>query len=165
MGLPEALDQLDLIAQIAVALLGFIAIFLALPGPDGRFTQSDRHFVQALVMSSSIAIVLAIAPRALGLLLSEDEIWMTASWIALALGLPAFALEARHQLKMSREESEQIHWVWHVIAWGLAIASGALFVLAILRDGQTVTYYVGGVTAIVPLSLWVFTGVVFRRFF
>ena len=43
MGIPEALDQLDLIAQIAVALLGFIAIFLALPGPDGRFAQSDRH--------------------------------------------------------------------------------------------------------------------------
>ena len=52
----EAYDQLDLVAQIAAALLGFIAIFLALYRKDGRFAQSDRHFIQALVMSASIAL-------------------------------------------------------------------------------------------------------------
>jgi hypothetical protein len=165
MELTAAFDQLDLIAQIAVALLGFIAIFLALPGPDGRFTQSDRHFVQALVMSSSIAIVLAIAPRALGFVVAKEAIWQTASWLALGLGLPAFVVEARHQLRMNREESAQIHWIWHWVAWGLAVASSALFLLAVISDGKTVAYYVGGVTAIVPLTLWVFAGVVFRRFF
>jgi len=44
-----AFDQLDLVAEIAAALLGFIAVFLALSKSDGRFSESDRHFIQALV--------------------------------------------------------------------------------------------------------------------
>ena len=53
----EPFDQLDLVAEIAAALLGFIAIFLALSKKDGRFTESDRHFIQAFVFSASIAII------------------------------------------------------------------------------------------------------------
>ena len=161
----DAFEQLGLIAEIAAALLGFIAVFLALSKTDGRFAQSDRHFIQALVMSASLAVVLALAPRALGLFLTAQVMWQTAAASAIALGTAPFILQARYQMRMKREESAQIHWVWHVVAWSIAIASSACFIAALVDPGRVSAWYVGGVSLLVPLCLWVFIGVVFRRFF
>jgi len=66
---------------------------------------------------------------------------------------------------MSRGEAAQIHWVWHVVAWAISVAGAILFVLALLDSTRTAAYYVSGVSLMIPLSLWVFVGVVFRRFF
>jgi hypothetical protein len=161
----EAYDQLDLVAEISAALLGFIAVFLVLSRSDGRFAQSDRHFIQAFVTSASIAVVLSIMPRALGMLVTGDDVWMIASVTAIVLGSPALVLQARQQIRMSRDEAAQIHAIWHVVAWALGIASSVLFILAIASEAQTTAYYVSAVSTLVPLSLWVFIGVVFRRFF
>lgn len=161
----EPFDQLDLVAEIAAALLGFIAIFLALSKTDGRFTESDRHFIQALVLSSSLAIILAIAPRAIGLFGAEKSVWFVATILALSLGSVVMFLQVRLQLKMTREEAVQIHWLWHIGAWALGIASAVIFVLALLDHSRITAYYVSGVSLLLPLSLWVFIGIVFRRFF
>lgn len=45
----QQFDQLDLVAEIAVALPGFIAIFPALSKTDGRSAESDRHIGQPAV--------------------------------------------------------------------------------------------------------------------
>jgi hypothetical protein len=161
----DAFNQLDLVAEIAAALLGFIAIFLALSKTDGRFTESDRHFIQALVLSSSIAVILAIAPRSISLFVADDSVWYIATILACVLGSLNITIQIRQQLQMSREEATQIHWTWHFVAWGLGIAAAVLFVLALLDSTRTIAFYVGGVTLLIPLSLWVFIGVVFRRFF
>jgi hypothetical protein len=42
------------VAEIAAALLGFVATFLALSKADGRFAESDRIFIQAPVLGSSL---------------------------------------------------------------------------------------------------------------
>lgn len=161
----EAFDQLDLVAEIAVALLGFVAVFLALSKSDGRFAESDRHFIQALVLSSSLAIILAITPRAISMFSAADSVWFAACVVALALGSIALLMQIRFQLQMTREEAAQIHWLWHVGAWMLAVAIVAMFVMALLDSSRTTAYYVSGVSLAVPLCLWVFIGVVFRRFF
>ena len=161
----QAFDQLDLVAEISVALLGFIAVFLALSRSDGRFSQSDRHFIQALVMSSSLAIVLALAPRAISLFAADEVVWTAASILAITLGTMAILVQVRLQLRMSREEALQIHWVWHLMAWLLAVCIAVLFVLALFSGDRITAYYVGGVSLMIPLCLWVFIGVVFRRFF
>lgn len=161
----EPFDQLDLVAEIAAALLGFIAIFLALSKKDGRFTESDRHFIQAFVFSASIAIILAIVPRAISLYGADEVAWVGASVLALCIGSLAIVLQTRLQLSMSREEAVQIHWLWHVGAWALALASAMNFLLALVNDSQVTAFYVSGVSLLVPLCLWVFIGVVFRRFF
>ena len=161
----EPFDQLDLVAEIAAALLGFIAIFLALSKKDGRFTESDRHFIQAFVFSASIAIILAIVPRAISLYGADEVAWVGASVLALCIGSLAIGLQTRLQLSMSREEAVQIHWLWHVGAWALALASAMNFLLALVNDSQVTAFYVSGVSLLVPLCLWVFIGVVFRRFF
>lgn len=161
----QPFDQLDLVAEISVALLGFVAVFIALSRPDGRFAESDRHFIQALVMSSALAILLAIAPRALQMFDMSTLTWKASTTIALVLGSIAIVLQARQQLRMSREEAAQIHWVWHVVAWVLGGTASLLFVLALLDSSQITAYYIAGVSLLIPLSLWVFIGVVFRRFF
>jgi hypothetical protein len=75
----EAFDQLDLVAEIAIALLGFVAIFLALSRADGRFAESDRHFIQALVLGSALAIILALAPRSIILFVTDASVWYAAT--------------------------------------------------------------------------------------
>lgn len=161
----DEFDQLDLVAQIAATLLGFIAIFLALSKPDGRFPASDRHFIQALVMSTTAAIIFSIAPRSINLFFTSESIWRASSVMAIVLGAPVVFLQAQQQIRMSRDEAAQIDWFWHLGAWFLAIASSAMFLLALFDGVRTAAYYVGGVSILVPLSLWVFIGVVFRRFF
>lgn len=161
----EPFDQLDLVAEIAAALLGFIAIFLALSKSDGRFSASDRHFIQAFVLSSSLAVILALAPRAISLFGADAPAWRIAALLALCLGALIMFMQGRVQLRMTREEAAQIHWLWHVGAWALAAGSAVLIVMAMLDSSRVTAYYVSGVTLLVPLCLWVFIGVVFRRFF
>ena len=161
----QAFDQLNLVAEVAAALLGFIAVFLALSRADGRFSQSDRHFIQALVMTAATAIILAMAPRSISLFLGDEVVWYVASILAITLGTLAVLLQVRLQLNMPPEESVQIHWLWHLLAWMLAIAIAVLFILALIDSERTTAYYVSGVSMMIPLCLLVFIGVVFRRFF
>jgi hypothetical protein len=161
----EAFDQLDLVAEIAAALLGFIAIFLALSKTDGRFAASDRHFVQALVMCSALAIVLAIAPRSIGLFFVSASVWYTALILAIILGSLVMLLQVRQQLQMSRDEAAQIHWLWHLLAWTLGVSSAMLLILALFDSTRMTVYNVGAVSLLIPLSHLCFIGVVFRRFF
>ncbi len=161
----EAFDQLDMVAEIAAVLLGFIAVFLALSKKDGRFSESDRHFVQALVMTAALAIIFSLTPRALSLFTGDTNVWYAATILALTMGSLYSLLAARQQLRMSRDEAVQIHWVWHWLAWTLTVSGGILWVLALFDSANTAAYYVGGVSLMIPLCLWVFIAVVFRRFF
>ena len=88
-----------------------------------------------------------------------------ASSAAVVLGSAAMFLQARQQLLMSRGEAAQIHWLWHAVAWALAVFCSVLFVLALVDSTNTIAYYVSGVSMMVPLCLWFCVGVVFRRFF
>lgn len=161
----DEFEHLGLIAEISVALLGFVAIFLALSRKDGRFTESDQHFIQALVLGAALAIVLAMAPPVIGMFTGGASIWFWATVLGITLGSCNMVLQIRLQLRMPSVEAEQIHWVWHVVAWGLGISVAVLFVLGLIDSSQTSAYYVSGVSMLVPLCLWVFVGVVFRRFF
>ena len=133
--------------------------------PLGRPFTRGEHFIQAMVLSSAMAIFLALVPRFTYLFGKDFSAWRTATYIALVLGSIAMFLQARQQLRMSREEAVQIHWIWHVVAWVLGGVAALLFILALVDHSRTIDYYVAGVTALIPLSLWVFIGVVFRRFF
>ncbi len=161
----EAFDQLDMVAEIAAVLLGFIAVFLALSKKDGRFSESDRHFIQALVTTAALAIIFSLTPRALSLFTADANVWYAATILAISIGSLNMLLAARQQLRMSRDEAVQIHWVWHWLAWTLTVSGGTLWVIALFDSANIAAYYVGGVSLMIPLCLWVFIAVVFRRFF
>jgi hypothetical protein len=161
----DAFDQLDLVAAIAATLIGFVAVFLALSKTDGRFSESDRHFIQALVMVASISIILSLTPRSISLFTDGANAWFASTILALTLASLNAITTARQQISMSRDEAVQIHWIWHFVAWVLGALSALLFVLALFDSTRVVAYYVAGISLSVPLCLWVFIAVVFRRFF
>jgi hypothetical protein len=161
----DEFNQLDLIAEIAAAFLGFIALFLALSRSDGRFAESDRHFVQALVLSASLALVLAIAPRPISLFMTDSSIWPVAAGCAIFLGLLTSILQIRLQLRMSSDEAAKIHMLWHIFAWGFGVVASVFFISAVFYQEKAAAFFVAGVSTLVALSLTVFIGLVFRRFF
>jgi hypothetical protein len=51
------------------------------------------------------------------------------------------------------------------VAWALGVCAAILFILALVDNSRTSAYFVSGVSLLIPLCLWVFVGIVFRRFF
>jgi hypothetical protein len=161
----DAFNQLEVVAEIAAALLGFFAVFLALSkGDDGRFSESDRHFIQSIVLTASLAIVMALMPRALSLHLDGPSRWTVASAISLTLACLGIGIVAWRQLHMSNEEAALVHWGWHVGAWSLALFSLILLVLSLVFPANASAFYVSSVSILIPLGLFCFIGVIFRRF-
>jgi|APSaa5957512535_1039671.scaffolds.fasta_scaffold46402_2 hypothetical protein len=159
------IDQLYLVAEIAAAILGFIAVFIALSKENGRFSESDRHFIQALVLSSILAIVLALTPSSLRLFFSEEVVWQYSVYLSIALGSIVSILMAWEQLHMSTTETRSVNWLWHVPPWGMAIAVMTSLAFAVVQDANYVEAFVISATLMIPLSLWCFTAIVFRKFF
>jgi preprotein translocase subunit SecE len=118
-----------------------------------------------MVMSAALAIVFALAPRALSLFFADAAVWRIAASAGLLLGGTAMSLQIRQQFRMSRDEAAKIHWLWHGVAWLLGMLAGVFFILALVDAGRSSAYFVAGVSTTVLLSLTVFTAVVFRRFF
>ena len=85
----DAFQQLDIIAEVSVSLLGFVAIFLALSRDDGRFSEADRHFVQAIVLSAAIAAIGSLLPRSAAQLLDEESAWLVSALAAAMIGTAA----------------------------------------------------------------------------
>ena len=160
----EVFDQLDVIAEISATLLGFVAVFLALSNNHGRFEESDRHFVQALVLNSAYCIVLGLAPRALSAIF-EDSFWMISLCLAAAGGALISTIMAWTQIRMATEETSKVHFLWHVPPWGFGTIATALIVSGFIYPVHASALYVNAATVLVGVAVWCFIAVVFRRFF
>lgn len=160
-----ALEQLVGIAQIAATYSGFIAIFIAFVGKDGRFASSDGHFVQAMVLSTIGVIVLALAPPALSLVLPEASMWFDMTLFAVIGGLPSVAFQAWQQVREARDKTQRIAATWHVPGWLFGIGAFACFFAGLIRPEMRAGFYVSGVTLTLAVSIWCFIAIVFRKFF
>ena len=158
-------EQLGLIAEISATLLGFIAVFLALSKEDGKFSESDRHFIQAQVLCSTYAIVFGLVPGALARIVSEPRAWELALYAALACAIVVTVLMAWEQSRMSWEESRSVHWLWHVPPWTMGVVAMGMLILAYLNRAEIASYYVVGLSLMIGISVWCFIAIVFRRFF
>ncbi len=158
-------EPLYLTAEVSVTLLGFVAVFIALTNREGKFDPADRHFIQGFVVTSIIAIVLALIPRAFSLYLNDDRTWEYSLWVFFILGSVSAFLEAKAQWLMSKDEAAKIHIGWHIGAWGLAGCTAIAVLLGLFNPQLAPQHYVTGVILLVVTSLFVFTGLIFRRFF
>ncbi len=158
-------DQLATIAEIAATLLGFVAVFLALSKEKGRFSQSDRHFIQALVLCCAFAIVFSLLPAVLSYSLEEAQVWWVSQISAGFAALAIMGLMLRHQVTMQREEAEQIAWLWHAPNWALGTLATVLLILTFIYPGSAAGLFLLGVACMIPLSLWCFITLIFRRYF
>ena len=101
----EGFEQLSLIAEIAATFAGFIAIFIAFSRDDGRFSDGDKHFIQAIVLNSAFVIVFALAPQAFSKLFDLESVWKINGWCALAVGAIIAIYIAIQQLQMDEDEA------------------------------------------------------------
>jgi len=161
----DAFDQLALIAEISATFLGFIAVFLVLSDKEGRFYASDKHFVQALVLTAAYTIILALTPGALSFFMAGDVLWTLSLGIAAVLGVASAVFQARVQLQMTPEEAAKIHSGWHLAAWGISIIASLLIIAGLLGFADPVAMFIGTLSLGVFLALLLFIAVVFRKFF
>jgi hypothetical protein len=161
----DALTQLGLLASIAATYSGFIAVFIAFIGKDGRFAVSDGHFVQAMVLSTIGVVVLALSPPALSLILPVDQMWLDVTLFAIIAGLPSTLFQAWQQVKEARDPTQKIAAFWHVPGWVLGLGSFACFVAGLMQPELRAGFYVAGVTLVLGIAIWCFIAIVFRKFF
>jgi len=159
------IEQLELVTEIAAASLGFIAIFVAVSNAKGRFTGSDRHFVKAQVLASSMAMVVSLSPSTLMLFVSETAAWNYTLYLTLSLGSVMGILMGLEQKNviLNREEGESL--LWHIPPWVIALCMFILGVYAIYTGNKIEEVVIAAATLCIPLSLWNFVALVFRRFF
>jgi len=161
----DAQQQLGLLASIAATYSGFIAVFIAFIGKDGRFAVSDGHFVQAMVLSTIGVVMLALAPPALALIVSREQTWLDVTLFAVIAGLPSTAFQVWQQIREARDHSQKIAAFWHVPGWVLGLAAFACFVAGLMNESVRSGYYVAGVSMILGIAIWSFIAIVFRKFF
>lgn len=68
----DALDRRGLIAEISATCSGFFAVFPMFSRADGRFSPGGGNFVRAMILSTLDALLFALLPRVLSLLLSPE---------------------------------------------------------------------------------------------
>ena len=141
-----------------------MAVFLALSRSDGRFAESDRHFVQAMVLSSSLCLVMGLTPAGLIGMLGKDA-WFVSLIIGAIGGALVSTVMAWTQWHMPAEESAKVNPLWHVPPWSLAFVGSALIIIGLFDEARSAHYYVLSATVLVGISVWCFIAVVFRRFF
>jgi len=161
----DVYEQLGLIAEISATLLGFIAVFLALSKEDGKFSESDRHFIQAQVLCCTYAIVFGLVPWSLIRIVDESRAWELALYAALVCAIVVTGLMAWEQSRMSWEESRSVHWLWHVPPWTMGALALLMLIFAYLNQPEISSYYVVGLSLMIGISVWCFIAIVFRRFF
>jgi len=160
-----SIEQLQLIAEVSVAFLGFIAIFIALSNEEGRFSASDRHFIQSIVLVSALAICLCFTPQTLLMYFTEDAAWHYSLVMYILAGLAISILTAWEQWHMPQQEAAKVNVLWHVPPWFMAFVIFAFALYALYTGEKIQQAYVTAVTLTIPHSLWCFIAVVFRRFF
>jgi hypothetical protein len=118
-----------------------------------------------MVVSASLAILLAIIPSALSFLISDASLWRPAAITAAAIGLPVLIMQLKIQFSMSEQEAAKIHWGWHVIAWSMGGLGYLLLIIGGTGLSDPATMYASAATLVTMLALWSFIAVVFRKFF
>lgn len=161
----DAFDQLAVYAEISATFLGFIAVFLIFSDKDGRFRESDKHFVQGLVLVGAYTIILALTPGALSFFIAGDVLWTFSLGFAAVLGTTSAVFQVRIQLNMTPEEAAKIHPGWHFAAWGMFIISSILIIAGLFGFADPAGMFIGAMLLGIFLCLLLFIAVVFRRFF
>ena len=160
----DAFEHLGLVAEISATILGLIAVFLAISRSDGKFSAADRHFVQALVLSSAFAVVFALLPSALSFYLTEG-VWRASFIIAGFFGFSITIIMAYTQFRMPKEEAASVNVLWHVFPWTLGTLATVAMAWALTTGDYEIGNYVIAMTSMIGLSLSCFIAIVFRRFF
>lgn len=163
--MPIAVQQLGLLAEIAATYSGFIAVFVIFAGQDGRFTESDKHFIQAMVLNCAFIVTFALLPRVLIISLPEQTVFNSVAVFAACVGAVMAMIIARDQMSMPEEEAEKVHVFWHCVGWALGISAFSSILVGLIYPQHIVVLYIAGLSFVLLNAIWCFIAIVFRKFF
>ena len=161
----DVFSLLDLLAELSIALLGFIAVFSVFARQDGKFSAADKHFVQAMVFDSVSVTGFAILANFLKAALEPAQLWFVCAVAFVIVGTLIMVFIAIDQAQMPKDESQKIHVLWHVGAWASALLAGLAVIAAIFGYWSYQLGFVAALCLIFANALYCFVAIVFRRFF
>ena len=159
------LAQFGLLAELAIALLGFIAVFTIFARTDGKFADSDKHFIQAMVLNCAGISALAVLPRVLSHIVESERVWEICVATGLVLGTIIATHIARDQIRMSKEEAEKVHVMWHVVGWSLGTLAFAFLISPYFGWLSFLAAFMAAMSMLFFNAMWCFVAIVFRKFF
>lgn len=147
LALMDATEALSTVAQLALGLVGFTGVVIALDRKPAEVSRTEAYRLNILIFSSSGAMFLALVPLGLGFFsLSEIYLWKISNLIhaMFAFGF-SFWFVPNSQLIM-RVAPEIFHLpVWRFFLIGYLL-NGILQILAaigVLQDGEVGIYLLG----------------------
>jgi hypothetical protein len=131
----EARDELALIAEIGIALAGFLSILLVFASRDGRFSPADSVVVLSVVASGFGTVYAALVPLVLYHLgVQPPLLWRLCAAIALCSTLPiSFYIARRERVVREKEATEAMPLASRIVA--LVIGLFNLAILSVLAFG------------------------------
>jgi uncharacterized membrane protein len=140
----DATEQLSLIAELGVAFVGFLAIFIIFARREGRFSPADSLRVLVIFQTGFVCIFMALLPLLIAL--SEIEsatVWRASSFVYLAANFFCIVAVGRRQLALAASDRAEVGTYNNLIAWGLTLLSNLLLVanvIGVLGDPSALPY-------------------------
>ena len=156
---------LGLLAELSIALLGFIAVFSVFSRRDGKFSAADKHFIQAMVLDSVTVTGFAITAHLLRLAIHPEQLWFVCAIGFVVVGTFIMIFIALDQARMPKDESQTIHVLWHIGGWSWALVAAVCVIASLLGYWSNQAGFVAALCAIFANALFCFVAIVFRRFF
>ena len=119
--------HLSVFAEVAAALVGFVAIFLVLVRREEKFPAEDAIRIRVMVLVGFAVICMSLLPIAIAeTSLDNVQVWVisSAAFILLIGSVSAFTAVRHFQLPDTAREN--IPWSNLLIGWSCAAAAGGL---------------------------------------
>ncbi|MEE4360752.1 MAG: hypothetical protein V2I63_04430 [Pseudomonadales bacterium] len=130
----SSFEHLSVFAEVAAALVGFVAIFLVLVRREGKFPAEDAIRMRVMVLVGFAGICLSLLPIAIAeTSLDHVQVWIisSAAFIVMVGSIAVYTAVRHFQLPDAAREN--IPWSNLLIGWSCVAAAGGLLVSNLLQ--------------------------------
>ena len=130
----SSFDHLSVFAEVAAAIVGFVAIFLVLVRGNERFPAEDAIRIRVLILAAFIGICASLLPIAVAETnLDEVLVWRISSAVfLLMLGAVSSYTAVRH-FQLSNTARDNIPLTNLIIGWTCAVTASLLLASNLLQ--------------------------------
>ena len=130
----SSFEHLGVFAEVAAAIVGFVAIFLVLVQREEKFPAEDAIRIRVMILTAFIGICASLLPIAIAQTnFNEETVWIVSSAIfMLMLGGVASYTAVRH-FQLSNTARDNIPLMNLVVGWICAAIAATLLALNLLQ--------------------------------
>ena len=142
----EIASALLTLAQVAVGLIGFSSVLVALSGEPSKWSPLDSYRIKGMLASSTCLLLLSLAPFLLSFLRVEDQtVWRCSAGLVAVFLIIGMIANGRSYLRLSDSSRAATRppFVWSIYVVGLIVLiaeSAAALGLLASPDG---TFFLG----------------------